>query len=742
MSNLAALQLDNYAQLRAYSGADSSMYISGQPAVAASADIAGHFVRDDADVTTADNGGTVIVDAAGRRWKRQFSGRANARWFGATGDGVTDDAAAIQAAVDTDLPVHLPAGKYFISTHITVAGASFELSGDADKTTIYGTGYVEAPTAADTSYPTATNPGPMSGCGFYFTSNILHSSVKDIWFGEFKFALAFFAEHNAPVFTNCMFSRCNAFVFCYQGSQNFIYEDIFSVRPAGPMHISSATCFPAGSPYAGRDNYYTDGLIIRNTYRALGGGQQNDDFDTWFQASILRIAVPSTSLGTASYVYPFAASHVACRPSGWLLAYVPARNPAGSDFVISNMDARGGGTYGMGLFNGTLTGSNIRDYRWERIDGSPFGDQHFMVGSVVKLSIEDVITTRSNVPQVPFLRYSGHLFSDGYAVVDGSKTNFYSCDVTPHVFDGVSLPMIGISKAVSSGRTFVAGSAEDVFGAYDPTPDGFVVGIVSPREYGSVLSDDRMTSAWNAGYALPIKTDDGNYRRVVRLDTAGYDVAGLLQVSVVNLRTGETDAGKFWLQTGTAYTLTTSAPVANGDTSIQVTSDPPRSFQRFSKMTIGGVTVTARSYDEVTKRIMLDGRVSGLAAVVAAGATITKPAGSLATLQPMARGFASIGYGLGPTTSAADLCVVSNVAAYRVGAMAASDQSIYVTCTLTSVDIAETGSYGTAAPTTGLWVRGAKRWNTAPSNSAGQPVGWICVAGGTPGTWRAFGATT
>lgn len=49
---------------------------------------------------------------------------------------------------------------------------------------------------------------------------------------------------------------------------------------------------------------------------------------------------------------------------------------------------------------------------------------------------------------------------------------------------------------------------------------------------------------------------------------------------------------------------------------------------------------------------------------------------------------------------------------------------------------------GTAAPATGTYLQGDIVWNSAPSNAAGQPIGWVCVVGGTPGTWRTFGVTT
>lgn len=95
----SALQLTNYAALRAYSGLRQSVYVTGYLAAAAPSGIAGFFVRDDHDITTADDGGTVLVAGNGVRWKRVFSDAIFFEWFGATFDGVTDDHAALQAAL-------------------------------------------------------------------------------------------------------------------------------------------------------------------------------------------------------------------------------------------------------------------------------------------------------------------------------------------------------------------------------------------------------------------------------------------------------------------------------------------------------------------------------------------------------------------------------------------------------------------------------------------------------------------
>ena len=47
-------------------------------------------------------------------------------------------------------------------------------------------------------------------------------------------------------------------------------------------------------------------------------------------------------------------------------------------------------------------------------------------------------------------------------------------------------------------------------------------------------------------------------------------------------------------------------------------------------------------------------------------------------------------------------------------------------------------SFSSAAPTSGEWARGDIVFNNAPS--AGGKIGWVCTAGGTPGTWKPWGA--
>lgn len=80
----------------------------------------GIFRLDASDTTSADNNGTIIVDAAGNRWKRQWSGPLNANWFGNLATGFTT---AVQSAITvagTYGTVEIPYGSYSLTGTLTL----------------------------------------------------------------------------------------------------------------------------------------------------------------------------------------------------------------------------------------------------------------------------------------------------------------------------------------------------------------------------------------------------------------------------------------------------------------------------------------------------------------------------------------------------------------------------------------------------------------------------------------------
>jgi len=106
-----AKPLQSYTALRAYTGRATGVRIT-------TTGIAGHFYRDASDTTSADNGGTIIVDASGRRWKRLFVGEVNVKWFGAIGNNIADDTVPFQAALLTGMNVFVPDGIYKLTSAV------------------------------------------------------------------------------------------------------------------------------------------------------------------------------------------------------------------------------------------------------------------------------------------------------------------------------------------------------------------------------------------------------------------------------------------------------------------------------------------------------------------------------------------------------------------------------------------------------------------------------------------------
>lgn len=112
--------VDTIAALRALPQPSSALqylvrgyYVAG--------DGGGGTFRWNAADATVDNGGTVIIPnsapAAGR-WNRitDQSGPFNVLWYGAKGDGTTNDTAALVAAIASGHPILIPGGKTFLYT--------------------------------------------------------------------------------------------------------------------------------------------------------------------------------------------------------------------------------------------------------------------------------------------------------------------------------------------------------------------------------------------------------------------------------------------------------------------------------------------------------------------------------------------------------------------------------------------------------------------------------------------------
>lgn len=116
-----------YAQIRAYSGAATRIHCLGRENLF---DVAnGDFILDTLDVSSADNDVTVLVDANGGRWKRQFTGMLQPEWAGALRHTPSADCTAgIQKCLALG-PTEIAADYYIAGTVEVSEGRSLIFTG-------------------------------------------------------------------------------------------------------------------------------------------------------------------------------------------------------------------------------------------------------------------------------------------------------------------------------------------------------------------------------------------------------------------------------------------------------------------------------------------------------------------------------------------------------------------------------------------------------------------------------------
>jgi parallel beta-helix repeat protein len=92
-------------------------------------DMSGEFFRDSLDTNTLDDGCMVIVTNTGERYKRGFSGSVNITWFGAKGDGITDNALAFSSATKYR-SIFIPPGTFRVNNSVELRPNLGKLYGD------------------------------------------------------------------------------------------------------------------------------------------------------------------------------------------------------------------------------------------------------------------------------------------------------------------------------------------------------------------------------------------------------------------------------------------------------------------------------------------------------------------------------------------------------------------------------------------------------------------------------------
>jgi len=110
VSSVEALRDTSYAQR-------NSVYVPGKRG--------GTFDYTETDpYGNGDDNGIVFQNKRGNYWVRRFSGKLNVKWWGAKGDGFTDDIEALESATNfayqTKKTLFLPKGDYFIGSTLEI----------------------------------------------------------------------------------------------------------------------------------------------------------------------------------------------------------------------------------------------------------------------------------------------------------------------------------------------------------------------------------------------------------------------------------------------------------------------------------------------------------------------------------------------------------------------------------------------------------------------------------------------
>lgn len=103
-----------YSDIRSYKGNSNQIKCTGRSNLFDGA--YGTFALDISDTASSDNGGTVLVDGMGRRWKRQYDGYVNILWFG----NPNDCADAFNRAFASHDTVYVPGSKFIAKSRINI----------------------------------------------------------------------------------------------------------------------------------------------------------------------------------------------------------------------------------------------------------------------------------------------------------------------------------------------------------------------------------------------------------------------------------------------------------------------------------------------------------------------------------------------------------------------------------------------------------------------------------------------
>ncbi|MFC2148526.1 glycosyl hydrolase family 28-related protein [Bacteroidota bacterium] len=214
------------------------------------------------------NGGTIIDG-----WVRQYTEALNAKWWGATGDGITDDQPAISAALhyayDNNLDIFFPKGSYKFSTeedyygikHGFVedsSGKSFRLFGEI------GTKFITSMDGSNGNfkllgfYGSSTNNIIIEDIEFENTHGLTTNDVVAIY-------LQSSSGHKNMIIQNCHFHGWSTAISA-NGTKNLLIENNKFTAPLGHDNATNNSHPATYVRFNSNANGVNQDAILRNNY--------------------------------------------------------------------------------------------------------------------------------------------------------------------------------------------------------------------------------------------------------------------------------------------------------------------------------------------------------------------------------------------------------------------------------------------------------------------------------------------
>lgn len=142
--------------------------------------------------------------------------------FGAIGNGIADDTAAIQAAHNTSKPIYYPAGTYRVTSTITISSGQFVMLGDSSATILVGTDNLAPVFSVSNCSKTQVSgirfDGNSFGKGFLDLSQCPKALVTQCEFFDFKTDAVTSGNYHAVLLRRSPRSRVSHNVFSNIGA--------------------------------------------------------------------------------------------------------------------------------------------------------------------------------------------------------------------------------------------------------------------------------------------------------------------------------------------------------------------------------------------------------------------------------------------------------------------------------------------------------------------------------------------